>query len=65
MYNLNIFIFKMNIGACQPVATVGAFILVPTLPCSQVCNSFEDQAPIDFIYRCRIFKWVAETWLKR
>ena len=56
MYNLNIFIFKMNIAACQPVATVGAFMLVPTLPCSQVYNSLEDQAPTDFIYGCLIFQ---------
>ena len=26
-------------------------------------NSFEDQAPVDSIYGCLIFKWVAETWL--
>ena len=29
---------------------------------SSLCNSFEDRAPIDFIYGCPIFKWVAETW---
>ena len=23
------------------------------------CNSFEDQAPVDFIYGCLIFKWVS------
>ena len=34
------------------------------LSLSQVtaCNSFEDRAPVDFIYGCPIFKWVAETW---
>ena len=26
-------------------------------------NSFEDQTPINFIYGCPIFKWVAENWL--
>ena len=26
-------------------------------------NSFEDQAPVDFIYRCLIFKWVPEISL--
>ena len=30
---------------------------------SSHCNSFEDRAPVDFIYGCPIFKWVAETWL--
>ena len=33
-----------------------------TLPWSQICNSFEGQAPIVEIYSCLIFKWVAETW---
>ena len=27
------------------------------------CNSFEDQAPVDEIYGCPIFKWVAVTWI--
>ena len=31
---------------------------------SSHCYSFEDQAPVDFIYGCPIFKWVAVTWLK-
>ena len=31
---------------------------------SSHCNLFEDRAPVDFIYGCPIFKWVAaETWL--
>ena len=30
---------------------------------SSHCNSFEDRAPVDFIYGCLIFVWVAETWL--
>ena len=30
---------------------------------SRHCNSFEDQAPVNFIYGCLIFKWVAVTWL--
>ena len=30
---------------------------------SSHCNSFEDLAPVDFIYGCLIFKWIAETWL--
>ena len=30
---------------------------LPTL----TCNSYEDQAPIDFIYGCLIFRWVAVT----
>ena len=25
------------------------------------CNSLEDGAPVDFIYGCPIFKWIAET----
>ena len=28
------------------------------------CNSFEDRAPVDEIYGCPIFEWVAGTWLK-
>ena len=28
------------------------------------CNSFEDCAPVDFIYRGQVVKWVAETWLQ-
>ena len=31
-------------------------ILVPYLPSQSHCNSLEDWAPIDFIYRCPIFK---------
>ena len=27
------------------------------------CNSFDDRAPVDFIYGCPIFRWVSETWL--
>ena len=30
---------------------------------SSVCNSDVDVPPIDFIYRCRILKWVALIWL--
>ena len=29
---------------------------------SSLCNSFDDWAPVDFIYRCPIFKWLAGTW---
>ena len=29
---------------------------------SSLCNSFQDQAPVDFIYGCLIFKWVAVSW---
>ena len=29
---------------------------------SSHCNSFEDRAPVDEIYGCSIFKWVAGTW---
>ena len=35
-----------------------------TLSSSSHCNSFEDLAPVDFIYGCQIFKWVAVAWLK-
>ena len=31
---------------------------------SSLCNSFEDRAPIDEVYRWPILKWVAVTWLK-
>ena len=30
---------------------------------SSHCNSFEDRAPVDFIYGCPIFKWVSEPYL--
>ena len=33
----------------------------PSFEASQ-CNSFQDRAPVDFIYGCPIFEWVAETW---
>ena len=26
-------------------------------------NSFEDWAPVDFIYRCPILKWIEQCWL--
>ena len=29
---------------------------------SSRCNSFEDWAPVDLIYGCPVFKWVAVTW---
>ena len=29
------------------------------------CNSFEVRAPVNFIYGCPIFQWVAETWLSK
>ena len=31
---------------------------------SNHCNSFEDWAPVDEIYGCPIFKWVAVAWLQ-
>ena len=31
---------------------------------SSLCKSSEDRAPVDFIYGCLIFKWIAETWFK-
>ena len=44
------------------MAITGITILVLYL-LSQVTNSFEDWAPVDFIYGCPIFKWVAGAWL--
>ena len=37
--------------------------LLSWCPCfmQRHCNSFEDRAPVDFIYGCPIFKWVAAT----
>ena len=32
---------------------------------SSLCNSFEDRAPLNCIYGCPIFKWVAVTSVKR
>ena len=35
------------------------------MPCNvSYCNSFEDRAPVDFIYGCPIFKWVTVALLK-
>ena len=30
---------------------------------TDLCNISNDRAPVDFIYRCPIFKRVADTWL--
>ena len=30
---------------------------------SSDCNSFVDRVPVDWIYGCPIFKWVAASWL--
>ena len=48
---------------CHPalVAITGTTLL--SLFKSSHCNSFEDGAPVDFIYGCPICKWVAESWL--
>ena len=43
-------------------ATLGLLSWCPTIKLSH-CNSFEAWAPIDFMYRCLIFKRVAVTWL--
>ena len=45
----------------QPL--LGLLSLYPVMS-SSFCNSFEDRAPVDFIYGCLIFKGVAVTWLK-
>ena len=37
--------------------------LLSWCPILSHCKSFEDQAPVDEIYGCLIFKWVAMTWL--
>ena len=39
-------------------AIAGAATLWPVRK-SSLCNLFEDRAPVDEIYWCRIFKWVA------
>ena len=46
------------------VAISGTIILVPHFKSSH-CYPFEDHAPVDEIYGCTIFKWVAVTWLPR
>ena len=52
--------------ACRQAAIVGAALLVPSNAIhsfrSSHCNSFEDRAPVDFIYGCPISTWVAESW---
>ena len=51
------------IGNDALVTITGITIPVPYLLSRSHCNSFEDWAPVDFIYGCPIFKWVAETSL--
>ena len=46
-----------------PLVTITGINILATYLKSSHCNSFEEQAPVDFIYRCPIFKWVAETWI--
>ena len=53
---------SMSIGYVTLVAITGTTVLVSCL--LSLGNSFEDQAPVDEICGCLIFKWVAETWLQ-
>ena len=46
---------KMSSGRRRPFC-LGLNVL-------NLCNSFEDQATLDFIVGRPIFKWIAETWL--
>ena len=41
---------------------LGRLFLCPIFKCSH-CNSFEEWAPVEFIYGCPIFRWVVGTWL--
>ena len=50
------------IGHVTLTAMARTIILVPYLLWSR-CNSFEDQAPVDFIYGCPNVRLVAKTWL--
>ena len=53
-------------GPCHKEAIAGGGGYYPAT-CSYascLCNSFEDWAPIDFVYGCPIFKWVAAMWPK-
>ena len=46
-------------GHCWGFSLTGYTVML-----SSLCNSFEDRAPVDGIYGCPIFTWVAVTWLK-
>ena len=50
----------VSIGPFTGFHGLGPF---PDMFKSSHCNSLEDGAPVDFIYGCPVFKWVAETWL--
>ena len=54
---------RISIGNVTLVVITGITVLVPFFLKSSHCNPFEDKAPVDFIYRCLIFKWVVVTWL--
>ena len=47
--------------ACCPAAMSMLLSCCPVMQSSH-CNSFVDQAPVDFIYGCLIFKWVAMSY---
>ena len=52
------------IGHVTLVAITGTMILVPIFLSQSHCSSFEYWIPVDFIYRfiyrCTIFKWIAD-----
>ena len=49
--------------ACRLAAVAWAATWYPVMQ-SSFCKSFEDRAPVDYIYGCQIFKWLAQTLLK-
>ena len=55
---------RIKIGRVTLVAILGNIILSILVPYPfSLCRSFEDRAPVDSIYGCPIFIWVAETCL--
>ena len=53
------FNYLRHLKSAEMIENVLSWCLIFKL---SLCDSFEDQAPVDFIYGCPIFKWIAQTW---
>ena len=59
---ISTFTFYIHYGMSPWQSWLGLLSLSPILRPSY-CSSFESEVPVDFIYTCLIFKWIAVTWL--
>ena len=57
----NISLIREQLGPVVRQPLPGLLSWYPIFKSSH-CISFDDRAPVDFIYGCPSFKWVAETW---